>query len=73
MQAGEHDRLLFQREFGRLADEVDQFFVDDSQDPVPRGRPRRRFLIQRACFDTVREVLYEPDIDVGRTASAESP
>jgi len=65
VQAGEHNRLLFQREFGRLADEVDQFFVDDSQDPVPRGRPRRRFLIQRACFDTVGEVLYEPDIHVG--------
>jgi hypothetical protein len=50
---------------GRVADEVDEFLVDDAEDVVARARPRWGVLLERPGLDAVRQVHHEADVDVG--------
>ena len=65
LQAGEHDGLFFEREVGRLPDEVDHLLVDDLEDVVARGRAARRLLVERPFPNVAREVHHQVDVDVG--------
>ncbi|KYH26861.1 hypothetical protein HAPAU_07480 [Halalkalicoccus paucihalophilus] len=65
LQAREHDRLFFEREFRRVADERDEFLVDDPQDVVAGGRPTWRLLFEGAGLDRIGELHHQRDVDVG--------
>ncbi len=65
LQPGEEDGLVFERDFRTLADEADEFLVDDTEDVVAGRRPARRFFLQRALLDGRGEVHDETHVHVG--------